>query len=43
MMIEGLWEEQDEMKGIWDDRTRQEKNRTPHDGGPERPSAALPD
>lgn len=39
--VEGGTEE--EMKRMWDDRMRQEKKRTPHDGGPERPSAALPD
>lgn len=43
-MTEGFREQQrEEMKRIGNDGTRQERNRTPHDGGLERPSAALPD
>ena len=35
MMIEGFMRgKEEEMKGVWDDRMRQAKNRTPHNGGP---------
>jgi len=45
MRIEGQEDagREEEMKGICNDRMRQGKDRTPRDGGLERPSAALPD